>query len=231
MKGFNEMSHAYIAARFYQLLVEKFGDRGVKAFNHGTQYYGTQRGRRMAQRAIRNGKDLTYETYCQYGEWENTEFAKSKGIENQTDVISTSPDFHMEIRVCPWHELFKEIEEVEGGHEYCKYLDASIARGFNPDLVYEVPETLHKSDKCTQIIRDVNFDENTDTTKKMEYVKDFDYHCAHSFWAYSEVVEGIFGLEGREISTKVLEDFGERYGREAADIIMKYKYTNFNVTY
>ena len=60
--GFNEMTHAFIAAKYYVHMTEAFGERGKAAFIHGTQYYGSQRGRRMAQRAIRDGKPLTYET-------------------------------------------------------------------------------------------------------------------------------------------------------------------------
>ena len=74
--GFNERTHAFIAAKYYVHLTERFGERGKAAFLHATRYYGEQRGRRMAQRAIRDGKELTYETYCQYGEWVNTEEIK-----------------------------------------------------------------------------------------------------------------------------------------------------------
>ena len=47
--GFNEMTHAFIAAKYYVHMTEAFGERGKAAFIHGTQYYGSQRGRRMAQ--------------------------------------------------------------------------------------------------------------------------------------------------------------------------------------
>ena len=56
---FTEKSHAFIAARFYIRLTEAFSERGRKAFIHATQYYAGQRGRRMAQRAIRDGADLS----------------------------------------------------------------------------------------------------------------------------------------------------------------------------
>ena len=45
--GFNERVHAYIAAKYYTYLVETFGERGRLAFVHGTQYYASQRGRRV----------------------------------------------------------------------------------------------------------------------------------------------------------------------------------------
>ena len=57
--GFNESVHAFIAARYYVRLQEAFGTRAEPAFIHAVQYYAGQRGRRMAQRAIREGKPLT----------------------------------------------------------------------------------------------------------------------------------------------------------------------------
>ena len=106
--GFTELSHAFIAAKYYVYLKEIFGDRGEAAFLHATRYYGEQRGRRMAQRAIRDGKPLTYETYCQYGEWVNTEEVKAQGLGNQSETTSLSPDFQIHIHVCPWHTQFKK---------------------------------------------------------------------------------------------------------------------------
>ena len=71
MVNFNEKVHAYIAAKYYTYLTERFGERGKKAFVHATQYYAEQRGRRMAQRAIRDGRELDFGTYQEYGEWVN----------------------------------------------------------------------------------------------------------------------------------------------------------------
>ena len=77
--GFNEKVHAYIAAKFYVYLTEAFGERGKMAFIHATQYYAEQRGRRMAQRAIRDGEPLTPANYYRYGEWVGTEDMKAEG--------------------------------------------------------------------------------------------------------------------------------------------------------
>ena len=151
--GFNEKVHAYIAAKYYVHLTETFGERGKKAFIHGTQYYAEQRGRRMAQRAIRDGKELTYETYCQYGEWVNTQEIIDEGCNNHSTVQTFAPDFLTHIDRCPWHTQFKEMGLVEAGHTYCAHLDNSICRGFNPYIIYEVDQTLHKSPFCIHRIR------------------------------------------------------------------------------
>lgn len=227
--GFNERVHAFIAAKFYTHLTETFGERGRLAFVHATQYYAEQRGRRMAQRPIRDGKALTYEVYCQYGEWVNTQEILDQGCGNKSELMSLAPDYAVKITACPWHTQFAAMGLTEAGHEYCKHLDNSICRGFNPYLVYEVPQTLHKSDCCIHIVRDAGLSEASDTKKKMEYTKPFSYHCAHSYFAYSEVSVSIFGAKGEQIAAAVLADFEAEYGSEMADTLIAYKGTNFNV--
>lgn len=228
---FNEKSHAFIAARFYKYLVEKFENSGKQAFIHATRYYAEQRGRRMAQRAIRDGKELNYETYCQYGEWINTQEMVDQNLKNQGDIIKIDPEITMNISHCPWRAQFKDMKEDEAGIVYCTYLDNSIMRGFNPDIKYDVKlDNLLSHNYCTHTIGD-SFHGDEDLAKKDSSLKDFEYHCAHSYWAYSEVVEAIFMTDGKDISSKVLQDFAKEYGKKYADIIMNYKYINFNVTY
>ena len=227
--GFNEKVHAFIAAKFYVYLTEAFGERGERAFIHGTQYYAEQRGRRMAQRAIRDGKELTYANYLEYGEWVNTPEIIEEGCANKSTIESWAPDYRIHITMCPWYTQFKEMGLPDAGHVYCAHLDNSICRGFNPYLTYLVPDTLHKSGFCTHIIKDVNFEVGEKHPKKTEYLKGFDYHCGHSYWAYSEVVAAIFGAEGEQINAKVMKDFEATYGKEMADKLASYKYTNFNV--
>lgn len=227
--GFNEKVHAFIAAKYYEHLTAAFEERGRRAFIHGTQYYAQQRGRRMAQRAIRDGHALTFDVYQQYGEWVNTEEVKALGCANRSEVISYSPDLHTRITCCPWHTQFQEMGAVEAGHEYCKHLDNSICRGFNPYIRYDVEQTLHKSDCCIHIIRDVNFPDGAFYPKKAEYLHGFDYHCGHSYWAYNEVTAAIFGAAGEAVNSAVLEDFRNTYGDEMADTLASYRNTNFNV--
>jgi hypothetical protein len=227
--GFNEKTHAFIAAKYYVRLNDAFGERGKAAFLHATRYYAEQRGRRMAQRAIRDGEPLTYETYCRYGEWVNTEEIKAAGQENKTTIASMEPDYEMHIFACPWHAQFKEMGLSEAGLAYCRDLDASICRGFNPELVYEVSQTLHDHDFCIQTVRNAGIRKGSNLAKKPEGLKSFEYHCAHSYWAYHEVTAAIFGEEGERVNKKVLEDFAKEYGSEMADTLAGYCGTNFNI--
>jgi hypothetical protein len=227
--GFNEMVHAYIAAKYYAYLKETFGERGKAAFLHATRYYAEQRGRRMAQRAIRDGQPLTYETYCRYGEWVNTEEVKALGKANQAQRIAIDPDSETHIFVCPWHEQFKKMGLQEAGVAYCTDLDASICRGFNPEIGYKTTQTLHDHDHCVQIVTNCGLKEGTVYARKPEGLRSFEYHCAHSYWSYNEVTAAIFGAEGEQINAKVLKDFADDYGSEMADTLAGYRNTNFNI--
>ena len=92
---FNEKVHAFIPAKFYVYLSEAFGERGIKTFIHATQYYAGQRGRRMAQKALRDGRELTYETYMEYGEWVSTpELVEA----NQASLATTAGQQHLLLR-------------------------------------------------------------------------------------------------------------------------------------
>lgn len=227
--GFTEMTHAFIAARYYVCLTEEFGEQGKAAFLHATRYYAEQRGRRMAQRAIRDGKPLTYETYCQYSEWVNSEELLSQGLGNRVEIASESPDYTMHIFSCPWHSQFQKMGLKEAGLAYCSDLDASLCRGFNPELVYEVSQTLHDHDYCIQTVRNAGLSENSDMRKKPEGIKPFEYHCGHSYWSYNEVTAAIFGARGEQVNGRVMKEFEEEYGKEMADILAGYRHTNFNV--
>ena len=113
---FNERVHAYIAAKYYVHLTEHFGERGKKAFLHATQYYALQRGRRMAQRAIRDGQKLTQATYNYYGEWVNTESAKEEGISN---IMTPDGNGALKITRCPWYTQFHDMGLTEAGWADC----------------------------------------------------------------------------------------------------------------
>lgn len=224
--GFNEKTHAYIAAKYYVYLKEAFGERGRQAFIHGTQYYAMQRGRRMAQRAIRDGQELTQAAYNYYGEWVGTEEIRAEGCQNQSELTA---DGSLKITRCPWHLQFKEMGQTEAGAVYCRYLDAAISRGFNPELGYVVDQTLHTSDCCVHRLMSGNIGEGSERGKNPEGIKSFEYHCAHLYWSYHQVTAAIFQSQGEGVCQKVLEDFARDYGRDMADVLWGYRETDFNV--
>ena len=237
--GFNEKLHAYIAARFYVRLTHTFGEKGKAAFIYATQYYAEQRGRRMAMRAIQDGQPLTYETYRAYGEWESTKDMQEEGCANRSETVSTDPVYEFHVTVCPWHEEFKALGLEEAGLVYCAHLDNSIARGFNPYLVYEVPQTLHDCPFCVQKVSNLqglapgqteqgSFDPSK-ARPEADRRRGFTYHCAHSYWSYARCAARIFGRAGRQLADEVLEDISGEWGASYSNFLLKYKSDDFEM--
>ena len=225
--GFNEKVQAYLVAQYYRELTWRFGDRGREAFVHATRYYGEQRGRRMAQRAIRDGRALTLETYLCYGEWVNTEEVKATGRANHSRVVSTAPDYIKEVTICPWHDQFVEMGMEEAGALYCRYIDNSICRGFNPELDYQVPQSLNTAGCCRHIVTDSHLGEGP-FVKRTDGLRGFDYHCAHTYWSFREVAQAVFGQEGTRAAEQVLAALAADYGADMARGLKRYERTNFN---
>ena len=224
--GFNEKVHAYIAAKYYVYLTQTFGDRGREAFVHATRNYAMQRGRRMAQRAIRDGQPLTQATYNDYGEWVPTQERTAAGQGNQSPAMT---DGSLHITRCPWHAQFVEMGLQEAGMAYCRVLDSAISQGFNPELGYVVEQTLHTHDCCIHRLTSGPISEGAQRGKNPAGLRDFAYHCAHSYWSYREVCTAIFGKEGQDVARRVLEDVCRDYGQDMTDVLLSYETVNFNV--
>ena len=223
--GFNEKVHAFIAARYYVRLTEGFAQRGQAAFIHAVQYYAGQRGRRMAQRAIRDGQPLTHATFLQYGELRMTDEVEP----TQREVTSIAPDYVLRITSCPWHDQFREMGCLEAGAVYCCHVDEALARGFSPDIDFHADANLNMSDCCIHRVKGVNDQELPNDLPREEYKRDFSYHCGHLYWSLSEVSAAIFGAQGEAIATGVLDDFVDAYGQAMADELASWRHTNFNV--
>ena len=243
---FNEQVQAFITVLFYRELKKCFGARGVQAFVQGTQSYGEQRGRRMAQRAIRAGEELTLQTYLRRGEWVNTEKIRAEGIANKAELTEAAPEYNAaypdyikKVTVCPWHEQFKKMGALEAGELYCRHIDPSLFRGLNPVLSYEVPQNLNQGVCCYHIVRKgyeaARAAEGSGEgagPRKMPGkdpagLRSFEYHCADSYWGYRRTAERIFGAGGTAASEQVLLQVGETYGKEAAERLLQYKDTDF----
>lgn len=228
MNEFNELHHAFIVAQYYTYLTESFGERGLQLFIFATHKYAEQRGSRMAQRAIRDGKPLTFETYREYGEWQSTKTAQNQMGGFQNEVISNAPDYEIHIKQCPWAYQFKEMNMRACGVVYCTHLDKAIARGFNPYLIFDVPQSVNDHDCCIQIMRGANFKEDQVFERSAKNIKSFDYHCGHVFRTFGDLTRAVFGEEGRRIWENVLNDFSKKYDSQMAATLKRFETTDFN---
>lgn len=224
---FNEHHHAFISAAFYKRLIKEKSIDGNAVFVLATQRYGEQRGNRMAQRALRDGKARDFAAYCAYGEWNYTEdyFAEGKHIE----TLSKSPDYHYLVHACPWHDQYKDMNLIEGAILYCREIDLAIARGFNPFLVFEVKEIMHDGRFCDFRLKGADLEAKGYKVDEAATKLPFEYHCGHVYTTFSRICGSVLGNKGKKIADAVLHDFAEAYGETLTERLEKYLTVDFEI--
>ncbi|MBQ8161462.1 MAG: L-2-amino-thiazoline-4-carboxylic acid hydrolase [Clostridia bacterium] len=220
---FSETVHAYLIAAWFDAM-SPMGDRGLDAFRLAVRLYGESRGRRMAQRCVRDGEKLTVESYLAYCEWRPSGCAVQEGISNVSQVLEEAPARKVCISRCPWHHTFEALGAGEAGRIYCREIDAAIARGFSPEFTYRAERTLMEHDACLHVLEGP-------MGKKIEmrdtYVQDFRYHCANLHFLFEKTARAVFGAEGGEMAERVIVRFQERYGDEMTGEMLEMRDTDF----
>ena len=225
----NEFHHAFISARYYAHLKSRGIENNTDIFLFAIREYGSQRGRRMAQRALRDGRPLDFASYRHYGEWTFTQdFLSSAG----TFFKETERDenYVYEVYDCPWNRVYQQLGLPDGALLYCRDLDKAIARGFNPELKYEVERSDNGSLLCTQKQfhalpeKDRSFPAPNPANRR-----DFTYHCGHVLAVFRRVLRNCLGTTGDEITAAVLSDFSERFGKAAVDCLLTAAEADFDV--
>jgi hypothetical protein len=229
---FSESSHALLFALIARQVITTYGEqKGLFALRKATRSYGEQRGRRMALRARANGDELTMTNFLVYGEWRSvTDSGQQERIEEQADL-------RMLVQRCPWDEAWKEAHLLPFGRYYCQEIDAALLRGFNPDLLIEVNQTLSNDGlPCEFVYRQALLEPG----KTLSYIHDkaallepqrlmpWEYHCGHLYQACSLVMGEEFGPPGRVTVQNALAEFALRYGGAAAGTVAGYLKTDFD---
>ena len=225
--NFTERHHAFLTAKYYEMLRDGGFADARAVFRRATQRYAEQRGARMAQRALRDGRTLDFAAYRDYCEWEPTEQALSAS-DAPVETWDENGDSYLRIPHCEWSEQYLAMGLADGAEDYCAVLDASIVRGFNPELRYDVLHVMHKNrDHCLHCRR--GGAGMAPAEKPQNSLRPFEYHCAHAFYAYAEVFTAVYGSRGALLAAHVLEAFAMEYGYEMADVLVRYRDVNFNV--
>lgn len=223
---FTERTHAFISASFFRHLQAKDFQNYPAVFRMATQMYAQQRGSRMAQRALRDGHELDFGTYRAYGEWGFTDEG-IEGLNTEIKVEREDQNLRMDIFNCPWATQYKSMGLEHGGFHYCADLDPSIARGFNPDLTYEVAQTqYHGIGSCIHILHQSKPDKQL--PRNPANLRPFEYHCAHVYHTFSRLITAVYGDEGKQLSEQVLADVAADYGQDHADKLLTYSHVDFN---
>lgn len=212
--NWNEHHHAWIVSDYYQLLLAQFGEAGKRAFIQAAQTYGEQRGKRMAMRAIADGRSLGFLEYFAYGEYPSTEAFFEVKMWGEEGVV------HEQVTRCPWADIFAQRGCKDCGDTYCREIDRAIVRGFNPELEVETESTQHYGPCCRFYFRQPGIPADTlEQAERLTAGRDdiqmpLSYHCGHVLHTFSDTVAGIFGERGRAITEQVLDRFEAKFGAE-----------------
>lgn len=223
----HEGHHAHILMAFYRSLREYCGpETGTAVFMTAARAYGERRGRRMAMRALRDGKLLNVASYFAYGELLPTEGAYEGTYTAETGVV------HEQQVRCPWADAFRQAGGLDCAIDYCREIDRSIVCGFNPTLTFACTQNMHTCPSCDfffyspEIQGDFMQSYRTGLQEGQAVKRDMTYHCADVFQMFSYVVGQTLPESG--VLEKVRLCLEDRFGQAFFDQLLRYAETDFN---
>lgn len=137
---FSMFSHLF--STIAEEVITQFGDEGRKAIGEAVKKFGEERGRKIAKLVKSLGKELTLTNFYIYGDLDGGQITKSKLkiVDGNVEVL---------IRDCMFCNTSRDWDKLEYGKIYCEYVDQAIIKGYNPDIILEIPMTMTGGDnKC-----------------------------------------------------------------------------------
>lgn len=110
-------------------VVRRFGDEGEEAVLAAVRSFGESRGADIARRVRDAGAEPTVKNYLEYYDMQ-----RDTGFEVRTELGEGRADQVFEH--CPLWEVWREMGLEDAGYLYCREIDASLTRGYNPRMVF-----------------------------------------------------------------------------------------------
>lgn len=118
---------AKMFAHITKSVVDRFGSPGQEAVMNGVAAFGAERGRDIARRASVNGLPNTMDHYLS-----NYDMGRSDLFEYET--LFHPVEIEQTFTTCAFGDQWKKDGMGEYGILYCKMIDPSIAKGYNPNF-------------------------------------------------------------------------------------------------
>ena len=224
--------HAALIGLTGKCLEEQLGDYGKAVYINCITKYARQRGNRMRNRAIRDGRPLNYETFLAYGE------LSFETLPGDYQVKSESPVFINCCMRCRWDLGWKQFGLSKYGEAYCKYVDINLVQGFHPDMVMIAQTMIGLGDDCCTFV-DVGYEQTEETKAHIaqikqelngKYTRDFLYHMAHWLNASLTVLKGIVtDAELAQFTQKLRAEFAALVGESLANEVFAAKDQDFDL--
>ncbi len=121
-------------------VINQFGDKGRSAIAESVKKYGEERGRRIAELVKKMGKELSLKNFFIYGDLNSRDILKYKPkiVDGNVEII---------VKDCVFYNGCKEWNKEKYGQIYCEYIDTAVLKGYNPELIIEVPSNITKGAK------------------------------------------------------------------------------------
>ncbi|WP_053956791.1 L-2-amino-thiazoline-4-carboxylic acid hydrolase [Inediibacterium massiliense] len=233
MDGFTATHHALLFAWISKAVVQAVGEKeGERILRRAVIKYAHQRGKRMALRAKANGDPLTMANYMAYIEW-----MPQKG-EMEQKLVQRSPHTRVNVFKCPWHTAWKENNLMTYGRYFCMEVDKALVEGFNEELAIDVKGTQPNNAKCCDLIFKDAYLTPLNIIKLIykklikpgkKAIMSWEYHSGHLYKTMGEVVGEELGQRAEKVMATGLKNFTDRYGKEAGDIVISYRNTDFDI--
>ncbi|MGD8967868.1 MAG: L-2-amino-thiazoline-4-carboxylic acid hydrolase [Anaerolineae bacterium] len=215
---FTATHHALLFAWMARAVIDRVGkERGEAVILEAVRRYGEERGHRMALRAEADGEPLSTANYLAYGEW-----SANPGETEQT-IVEQGADVRMTVQRCPWHAAWAENDLMAYGRLYCLEIDEALVRGFNAALRLDVACTRPNDSKSCEFV----FHGVGKRVPRHGRVMPWAYHVGHLYKTVGDVMVEEMGPVGREAAREALDPFAQRYGEEAAEVVLAYRDVDF----
>ncbi len=133
-------------------VIEKLGpEDGEALLKEAVEFFGLQRGKRIAEKVKAEGKSPTFKNWLIYTDIDSINFRPAMNVEDGDCVAK--------IRNCTFFNAAKEWGLEDFAKYYCKYVDYKIIEGYNPDLKL-VLDDRHTTGKNRCIFRYIMKEEN-----------------------------------------------------------------------
>jgi hypothetical protein len=151
--------------------------------------------------------------YLAYGEWS----ADPEEIEQA--IVERGADVQMTVQRCPWYGAWARNDLMAYGRLYCLEIDEALVRGFNAALRLDVACTRPNDGKSCEFV----FHGVEKLVPRRGRVMPWAYHAGHLHKTVGDVIAEELGPAGREAAHEALEAFAQRYGEEAAEVVLAYR--------
>lgn len=212
--------HATLFALFSKHTIEALGKNGSDLIYKAVDIYGHERGKRMADRAIKNGDSLSFVNSQAYSEW-----TPKKG-EMEMYLISTEPEFVNGVTKCPWCAAWKKHNLLQYGRNYCINIDAAVFNGFNNSFHMSATSNLSFGDDHCEFHWETTLTEEhqKELSEKKKALgtsctRDFNFHTAHLLYSFSKTIRDELKAHADDIISKVLDAYVNLFGHEYLDIL------------